>query len=187
MKTNPQSHNGLKHIVIAAGAAALLFAGTATGQTTTTTRADGTVVRTVELKRADRSFIEKAARSGLDEVEISKVAANRTSNPAVRSFAQKIIADHEGVHDDLASLATAKGVNLPAKDNVAEKWVKRDAKDFDREYIDQMVSAHDEAVKLFEEHAKEGEDPEVVAFARKHLAKLQKHLHEATDLKRALK
>jgi putative membrane protein len=186
MKTNPQSYPGLKPVVVAAGIAALLFAGVARAQTTPPVRVDSSV-RTVELKHADRSFIEKAARAGLDEVEISKVAADRTSNPAVRSYAQKIIAEHEVVHDDLATIATARGVNLPAKDNVAEKWRKRDAKDFDREYIDHMVSAHDDAVKLFEKHAREGDDVEVMAFARKHLAKLQKHLHEATDLKRSLK
>lgn len=186
MNTSYLSSRGLKPIVVA-GLTALVLTSAAIAQTTPAVRVDPPGTRTVELKRTDRTFIEKAARAGLDEVEISKVAADRTSNPAVRSFAQKIIADHEGIHDDLGSLATLKGVNLPAKDNLGEKWSKRDAKNFDRDYVDHMVSAHDEAVKLFEKHAKEGEDLEVVAFARKHLAKLQQHLHEATDLKRSLK
>jgi putative membrane protein len=138
------------------------------------------------IKRGDRSFIEKAARAGLEEVEVSRIAAERTSNPEVRRFAQMIIADHQDAHDELGQLATMKGVNLPAKE-IADRWAKRNAKNFDRDYIDKMVSDHEDTVKLFERHAKDGEDVETVAFARKHLPKLQSHLQQAIDLKRVLK
>ena len=185
---------------IAAGVAAVLLAGTVhaattTSTTTTTTRTEspsGPVVRErtvrteVALKRTDRTFIEKAAKGGLDEVEISRIAAQRTSNPDVRRFAQMIIADHESAHEDLVALASMKGVNLPARDS-AEKWVKRDAKNFDRDYIDKMVSEHDDCVKLFEKHAKDGSDVDSIAYARKYLPKMQSHLQKATDLKRMLK
>lgn len=150
---------------------------------------DREVVRTTEvkLKSGDRNFLEKAARSGLEEVEVSRVAASRTSNPEVRRFAQNLIADHDRAFEELTSLAALKGVHLPAKDAIAEKWVKRDAKSFDQDYIDKMVSDHEECVKLFEKHAKDGDDAEVVAYARKHLPKLQTHLQAAIDLKRAFK
>lgn len=178
-------------MLIAAGVAALAFAGTSAFAQTTTRVVDNngrTVeVKTVETDRADRNFIEKVARAGLDEVAISKVAVERSSNPDVRRFAQKIVSDHENLHSDLASLATLKHVSLPAKDNVAEKWQKRDAKDFDRDYVNHMVSAHEDTVKLFEKQSTESKDPEVMEFARKHLEKLQAHLHAATDLQRTFK
>lgn len=184
---------------IAAGVAAVFLAGalhaaTTTSTTTVTTRSDNSApvvrertVRTdANLKRADRTFIEKAAKSGLEEVEISRIAAQRTSNPDVRRFAQMIIADHESAHEALVALAAMKGVNLPARDS-AEKWVKRDAKNFDRDYIDKMVSEHDDCVKMFEKHAKDGSDVESIAYARKYLPKMQTHLQKASDLKRLLK
>jgi putative membrane protein len=141
---------------------------------------------TVELKRVDRDFYEKAAKASMSEVEISRVALARTSNPEVKRFAQMMIDDHESTADELGRLASGKGVSLPAKE-MATKWEKHDAKSFDRDYINKMVSDHENVVKLFEKQAKDGHDPEAVAFARKHLATLQHHLQQATDLKRALK
>lgn len=185
MKTDTPSHV-FSHLRIAAGLAAVLLAGFAHAATTTKTTTTTTRTETTALKRADRTFIEKAAKCGLDEVEISRIAAQRTSNPEVRRFAQMIIADHENVHEEIGALATRKGVNLPAKDP-AEKWAKRDAKNFDREYIDKMVADHGDAVKLFEKHAKDGDDVDTIAFARKHLPKMQSHLQKASDLKKLLK
>ena len=57
---------------------------------------------------------------------------------------------------------------------------------FDREYLEAMIDDHEDMVKTFEKHAKDGEDAETVAYARKHLPKLQQHLQHAIDLKRTL-
>jgi putative membrane protein len=147
-------------------------------------------VRVVEsthpLKRSDREFMEKVARTSMSEVAISRIAATRTSNPEVRRFAQMMIEDHESVIEQLTGLAATRGVSLPAKDPRPEKWEKRDAKNFDREYLDQMIGDHEDAVKVFAKHAKDGEDAETVAYARKFLPKMQQHLQHALDLKRVL-
>jgi putative membrane protein len=174
----------------------LIASALAAGAIVATTFAAQPAVRTEErvvitkpaIKRADKDFMEKAAKAGMEEVQISRVAAERTTNPDVKRLAQMIVAGHADANEELAALAAAKGVALPAKDNVFEdKWAKHKASDFDRDYLDKMVNAHEDAVKLFERQAKNGEDPEAVAFARKHLASLQHHLQQAIDLKRALK
>jgi putative membrane protein len=139
------------------------------------------------LKRVDRGFLEKAARAMMSEIQISQIAASRTSNPDVRRLAQSIIEDHQNALDDLARLAAGKGVSLPARDPHPEKWEKRNARNFDRDYLDQMVDDHEEIVKLFDKQARDGEDVEAVAFARKHLARLQHHLQQSLDMKRVLK
>jgi putative membrane protein len=159
-----------------------LFAAAQTRTVDTPVR-DG---RVVEMKKSDRDFLEKAAKASMSEVAISRVAAARTSNPDVRRFAQMMVEDHDRANDQITSLAASRGVALPAKDPAPEKWEKRDAKDFDKAYLDQMVSDHEEVVKLFEKQAKDGHDVEAVAFARKHLPKMQAHLQHALDLKRAL-
>ena len=138
------------------------------------------------LKRSDRDFMEKVAKASMSEVAISRVAAARTSNAEVRRFAQMMIEDHEGAIEHLGVLASARGVSLPAKDPRPEKWEKRDAKNFDREYLEQMVDDHESMAKLFANHAKDGDDADTVAYARKHLPKIQLHLQHAIDLKRAL-
>ena len=148
---------------------------------------DGRVVETTRaLSRGDRDFMEKAAKTSMSEVAISRVAAARTSNADIRRFAQMMIDDHESAVDDLSKLATSRGFSLPAKDPHPDKWEKRNAKDFDREYLDQMIDDHENAVKLFEKQAKDGEDVDATEYARKYLPKLQAHLQHALDLKRTL-
>lgn len=139
------------------------------------------------LKRADRRFIEKAAKSGMEEVALSRVAVERSTNAQVRAFAQMLVSDHTQANEKLADLAGSKGVVLPMKDHKADKWAKKDVKDFDKEYIEEMVSDHEDAVELFQKEAQNGEDPDTVAFARATLPTLQSHLSKVSDLKKMLK
>src|SRR4051812_36895132 len=88
---------------VAVCAAIAFCGGLATAYSATnTTRQDKVIVRdgvstTVPaIKRADRDFLEKAAKAGMEEVEISQVAAQRTTSPDVRRLAQMIIDDHAG-------------------------------------------------------------------------------------------
>lgn len=183
--THSPGHSRL-HLILAL-AAGLSCAGLGLAQTTTVTTTREVRPGSVELKHVDRDFFEKAAKASMSEVEISRVAAMRSTNPDVKQFAQMMIADHGGASDELALVASSKGVSLPAKDMHPNRWEKHDAKDFDKDYINKMVSDHEDVVKLFEKQAKDGNDPEAVAFARKYLPKLQHHLQAATDLKRMLK
>lgn len=140
------------------------------------------------IKHADKSFIEKAAKAGREEVEISRVAVTRTTNPHIQAFAQMVVDDHSSANEALAALAANKEVRLPAKDmDEADKWMKKDGRDFDEDYIGKMISAHKDAVELFEKEANKGEDAETQAFARATLPKLQHHLEIALDLKKTLK
>jgi putative membrane protein len=139
------------------------------------------------LKHQDRSFIDKAAKAGMEEVSISRIAAERSQNPQVKDFAQMMVSDHGGANAELTTLATTKGVKLPADDTNTKKWSERSAKDFDQEYVDKMVGAHKDAVKLFKEEAKDGSDPELKAFAAKTLPTLETHLEKVESLKKEVK
>jgi putative membrane protein len=191
MNTTTPSLRPASYLRAAAGlAAALIGITTYAANPAPIIRDEHVVVRTParEIKRADRDFFTKAARAGMDEVEISRVAAQRTTNPDVRKLAQMIVEDHTAANEELATLAANCGVALPARESRTEdKWLKHDARSFDKDYLDEMVDAHQDAVKQFEREARNGDDPEAVAFARKHLAAMQHHLQQALDLKRILK
>ena len=98
-----------------------------------------------------------------------------------------MVTDHTSADDSLTSLASTKGVTIELKDEVSDKWTKKDARDFDLDYISKMVSDHEAAVKLFTKESDEGKDADTVAFARKTLATVQQHLEKAEDLKKLLK
>jgi putative membrane protein len=177
-------------LLLAAGISSLAAADTRTRNSETVVTRDGHDTRVVvarPLEKGDRHFMDKVAKASMSEVAVSRVAAARTTNPEVRNFAQMIIADHEKSHEELASLAAHRGVSLPAKDPHPDKWEKRNAKNFDREYLDQMVDDHEAMVKLLDKQAKDGGDGDTVDFARKHLPRVQAHLQHAIDLQRRLK
>ncbi len=71
-------------------------------------------VNRVELKRPDRTFVEKVMRWSMDEVAISRVAAERSSNPRVRELAEAMMGDHARLQKGLTAIASNRGVVLPA-------------------------------------------------------------------------
>jgi len=126
------------------------------------TSKDGTVAH------SDRAFMKKAAKAGMKEITVSQAVMNNLSNADLKAFAQQM------------------GVELPAKDesSLSEDWMKKTG-DVDRKYVKEMVSDHEEAVKLFEKATKSN-DPDVAAFAQKTLPILQHHLMMAQDLKKQI-
>lgn len=138
----------------------------------------------MQLKHADKSFVEDAIKAGREEVAISQVAVERATNPKVKEFAQMIVSDHTGVNGELTTLAAAKGIQLPTKEVDVDKWTKKSAKSFDEDYVEKMISAHKDALDLFEKEAKKGGDPELTALAAKTVASLQTHLAKAQELKK---
>jgi putative membrane protein len=140
----------------------------------------------VQINRSDKSFVEDAIKHGREEVAISQVAAERATNPKVKEYAQMIVSDHTGVNGELTTLAAAKGVSVSAKEVDVDKWNKKNAKSFDEDYIDKMISGHKDALDLFEKEAKKGTDPELTALAAKTVSALQTHLAKAQELKKML-
>jgi putative membrane protein len=142
-----------------------------------------------KLARADTRFMDSAARAGLAEVEGSKLAQNKGVNTQVKGFAQQMIDDHEKAHKELQSLAESKGVKLPDAPSLAQRakiklLSARDGAGFDRQYASSIgVSAHEDAVKLFQKAARDAKDADVKAFAAKTLPTLEHHLQMARELK----
>lgn len=136
------------------------------------------------LDHSDKKFFEKAAKSGMKEVEVSQAVLPKLTDPAAKDFAQMMVSDHTKANAELKQLAEKKGVMLPPADTkYAEKWAKND-KDVDDEYVKEMVSDHKDAVDLFKDASK-SKDPEIAAFAAKTLPTLQAHLDQAKGIKKA--
>lgn len=134
-----------------------------------------------QLDGDDQDFLENAAQAGHTEIEGSKLAQAKSKSPDVKQFAEQMIADHTKVAEELATLAKSKGYTPPTEPSLVQKaklkTLDMSDESFDKRYADQIgVSAHEDAVKLFEEAAKDAKDPEIKAFAAKTLPSLQKHL-----------
>lgn len=142
-----------------------------------------------KLSWGDRRFVTKAADGGQDEVQLAQLAAQRATNPDVRSFAQKLVDDHSKVNSELMSLATQKSVKVDMdsdKDRAYIRLNKKSGADFDQEFVEHMIDEHEKAIKLFEKASTDAKDAELRAFAASHVGHLREHLQQARDLRQTV-
>lgn len=132
------------------------------------------------------TFVSKAAQAGMTEVEVGKLALEKSTDPAIRGFAQKMVDDHSKANAELAQIASAKGVTPPKKldaehQAMVNSFKNVPAADFDRQYSQHMNMDHTKAIALFES-ASQAEDPQLAEFAQKTLPTLKVHKQLAEKL-----
>jgi putative membrane protein len=140
----------------------------------------------------DKDFAMKASAAGLAEVNLSNLAARLSANPALKQFATRMVADHTRANGQLVQLANSRSMPLAQTmdeehKKILEKLSKLSGADMDRAYAGAMVKDHEEAVKLFEREARDGQDQALKAWAAQTLPVLKKHLAMAQNLARSVK
>jgi putative membrane protein len=135
---------------------------------------------TATLSSQDKSFMMNAAKGGMMEVEMGKVAAQNGQSADVKKFGNRMVADHSKMNSELMALATAKGVKLPGA-KAAGKWKS------DKDYMDMMVKDHEMDLAEFQKEAKGGGDADLKKFADKNSKIIQKHLSMAKETQGKLK
>jgi putative membrane protein len=143
-------------------------------------------------------FKQRAAFSGAFEVATSRLALERSQNQQVKDFAQRMVKDHTEANDELIVRTGLRPDTLPGATAVPGGFVSpeqaayfqqlKDSQgaDFDRTYIIQQVNAHNEAVTLFDNYAKYGDDWYMQKFAQNTLPTLRSHLADAQKLQSGL-
>jgi putative membrane protein len=130
-------------------------------------------------------FAMKAAAGGMFEVEASKMAVQKATAANVKSFAEKLVADHTKANDELKALASKKSITLPSMvskkhQDKLDKLAKLSGTEFDEEYMEMMDADHEKDVRLFEKASNSDDiDAEVKAFAAKTLPTLRMHAEMA--------
>jgi putative membrane protein len=142
----------------------------------------------------DAEFVAKVAKAGTQEVEAGKLAAKQASNATVKAFANRMVTDHQKAGDELMAIAKKHNMSWPTmaateadKKAAIEKLMALQGSAFDTAYIDSQVTAHKDAVALFEAESKDGKNTDLKAFAAKTLPTLRDHLKEAEAAKAAIK
>jgi len=145
-----------------------------------------------KLAHGDRKFIEKAAEDGLAEVELGKLAAQKATDPAVKSLAEQMVKDHTGANQKLASLAQSKGITMPtalshSDERHLHKLEKLSGAKFDEAYVKDMLKDHKDDAKAFDKQAQKAKDPDVKQFAADNASVIHQHLATIEDLHKNLR
>jgi len=139
------------------------------------------------MSAADTKFMQEAATGGIPEAELGRLAADKASSPDVKQFGQRMVDDHSKANDELKSLASQKGVTLPASPDAAQKAMqvrlsKLSTAEFDRAYMQDMVKDHDKDVAAFKHASMTAADADLKAWAAKTLPTLEEHQQQAKSI-----
>jgi putative membrane protein len=150
-----------------------------------------TDLSTTDVTKAP-NFVTLAAASDMFEVQSSKIALQRSTDAAVKRFAQMMIEAHtkttatlKGLIADQNNLSppTALPANLQGKlDNLGSV----SPADFDKAYLDDQVDGHQSTLNVMQRYAKDGDQEPLKQFAADTAPTVQQHLDKAKALRKAL-
>jgi putative membrane protein len=129
----------------------------------------------------DASFYKKAAEGGMAEVELGKLAQDKSPTASVKEFGAMMVTDHSAANDKLKAIAAKKNIKLPTSPSVGQMATKTKLEvlsgdSFDKSYIKGMVEDHQEDIKEFQTEAISGHDADAKAYAAATLPTLKAHL-----------
>jgi putative membrane protein len=136
----------------------------------------------------DARFIRKAAEGNNAEIQTAQMVLQRTQDPQIRTYAEKLIRDHTQANAELQQIAQAKGIDLPAAPKRSDERSIRDLEGksgvgFDRAVVDHWVKDHQKDIKEYRSEANHAKDPQVQQYASSALPVLQDHLNGAEQLR----
>ncbi|ETZ24183.1 DUF4142 domain-containing protein [Pedobacter sp. V48] len=198
-------------IMLKFSAALMIFAGLAACQNTDRSgnaQLDSAPVGSDSLRKADSSdapndvtqmskvdgdgaaFMDTAAVGGMMEVDLGKLALEKSTNSKVKEFAALMVADHTKANTDLKAIAVKLEHLLPSAYPADVKahmdaMKKLKGKAFDAHYMDMMVNDHVKTLALF--RSASSLRSEISDFAARTLPVLEKHNQMATQINTSLK
>lgn len=151
-----------------------------------------TVSARAEVTDQDKQFLTKASQGNLDEIKLSELAVTKASNPQVKAFARKMVADHKALGMKMKPFADAWALTPPSgldSDHQAiyDKLSGLSGADFDKEYMNAMEKDHHETLDLFNEEAKTTTDMKFKTAVMHGQSVVAAHTHMADDLSAKLK
>jgi putative membrane protein len=133
----------------------------------------------------------KAIEVNVAEVDMGKMALTRAQNAKVKAFAQKMVQDHSAALTKLRAIPGAPTTEVKPNaehQKAAAMTAKMTGASFDKDYIDMMVTGHQDAVDFFEQQSLKDTNPSstntLASVSKEVLPTVREHLKEAQDLQK---
>jgi putative membrane protein len=132
-------------------------------------------------KTTDGPFFKHAAEGGIAEVEAGKLAHSKGNSQAVKDFGMMMVKDHSAANEKLKSVAANENISLPTTSSSGQMASKAKLEiltgdTFDKAYIKDQITAHEQTAALFKKEIGTGSDAQAKAFATETLPTVQSHL-----------
>jgi putative membrane protein len=135
-----------------------------------------------------QAFVQKAAVTDMAEIQLGQLALQKSQDPEIRKFAERMVKDHTASSAKLKAAAAKDNVTVPtALDAKHQQTVQElqalNGEAFDTAYRKHMGKGHHKAVELFENASKSAQVAEPVRqFAASTLPTIKAHYEMADDL-----
>jgi putative membrane protein len=136
-------------------------------------------------------FLADAGRMHVKERELAKLAMTKSQNEDVRQYAEDIADDHADALKDLVDLMEKHNVQQPADlDQVRNAELAKvqnlSGEAFDRQFMNMMVTNHEQALNTFRREASSAHSDEVRDYAKNLVPTLEEHLDDAREVQQKL-
>jgi putative membrane protein len=136
---------------------------------------------------SDTHFAREAARGGMAEIQLGKLASERGSNEVVKAFGERMVVQHGAAGDQLKAAAQKENINLPAgigskEQQTYDRLARLSGDAFDRAYAKNMVEDHEKDLQAFQNEADNGKNENIKAFAAQTVPMIQEHLNQAREM-----
>jgi len=148
---------------------------------TSTPRATDPEAARSDIDRAramDKTFMTRAQLRALEQLELARIVAARSSNSDVRAFAQLMVEDRGKTSQELRLLAESQGIDLPAAPDAAgksaiERLSRLSSPELDRAYVERALKNQGADVADFEAQSSTAQEVELQAWVWNTLPLLQ--------------
>jgi putative membrane protein len=135
----------------------------------------------------DVIVLKQLAIGGRAEVDLGKLAEQRSGAAPIDEFGKRMVKDHGDSNSKVASVARAANVDLPEQldaEHVAAKTELQSLQGgkFDLRYVDTQIKDHQKAVQLLIHEIASGQHTRVRQLAADTLPAVMEHLQHAKDL-----
>ena len=185
MMTNRMSGIALSMVLCCSAAWAQMHG--AGGQATQQMGPDQSKNETATGPGADQKFLLKAMESNVAEIQMGRLALEKSTDEKVRHFAAQMIDDHGKMLDEWKQAVAP--LNMPVPEEPSKNAMKTMDKmkglsgdAFDQAYIKEMVKAHKEDDKAFKEEARATITPQLKEMATQDAGIIEGHLQQIEEI-----
>ena len=130
---------------------------------------------------SDTDFINKAAMSDQNEIQLSKLVLSKGVTGMTKTHANQMITDHTKSTADLKKVASKKGVTPPADMDAEHKAIrdqlsKLSGQQLEAQYMQTMLTDHQKTVALMQAQRVATKDADLLGFIDKTTPVVQGHL-----------
>jgi putative membrane protein len=135
----------------------------------------------------DKAFVKKALEGNIGEIEMGKLALQKSNDDQVKQFAQRMVDDHGKMQDQLKPAAEQMGVKVPDGPSKGQmksmdkmKALSGDA--FDQAYIKDMVKDHKGDDSDFKMEAQSTQNPQLKQLVMQSDQTIESHLQQIEQI-----